>query len=1097
MLIRANGGNSGIGDYLREGIKNGREHTRDELDHRIVLEGNLHATELIINTMDTNAERYLHITLSFKEDHIDNDVMSNIVTEFKSFAMKAYHEDEYDFYAEAHVPKIKSLTDKKTNTLIERKPHIHVVIPEHNLVTNKRLDPFGKIELNTRYIDAFQETMNEKYGLASPKMNIRSDFTDESTVIERSKGDSFKGANKAIKEAVLEHVMTLPPSTLTDLSQHLTEQGYEVKVRNKGKDKSYLNIKAQGKSKGINLKDTVFTERFLSLPPDQKQNHLSDNTSHDYVAPDNNAHYQATEKHHSDLVHWNEQRAHEVRHITRRNRATYKAMSTQEKTAFISQKKKEFLDDGNSIPVRTQRDCVADINRNLDAAKRHLLDAKRHCGGIESGARNIAHRRDLQSLRAVIQRYTGHQEPPWTPPERVTGHNCVIQQIKSDIQESDSEKRLAPDIAHIKQQLNASNLLRDLSQSHGLVPQKYTITQGKEGGDRIACGTRNLNVADFLTKEMGLSWKEAKQQLEQSYERQHDPSFSPSTEHDRSHFTEQWQPSHKIERKQAWKAQYRNEKTLRFSINHSFKTEKNAIYADSTLSKADRNIALSISRMNKIIADMEYIEHRQWDREQLKQLYPDLITAQYQRFEQRHISTESQLMKNNINGIIEEHGAAPYEFNSQNKANYYVKLTLPDNQSKTVWGLGLKEAIEKSAVKTGQSISLTNLGKDINTTRNNWEITQIKETQSSIKEDIKQAISLSDEAIKLEKKGFETQADDKHHDALMLMYSITKHSKTNPFNEQIHPLLHRTFIKVNSEQTIPLEKEISNVPPIHQPEPITKAILDKQLEASRLLIMYPKLKELGINPEHISKTEKGDRIQFDDKSLTVTQLMKETHQFQPKQIIKELTPIYSAQENDKQRVAEYTARYLNDPTNKLATNKEKPIELTIQSPQKEKEISQINNINTEEERKKTQTKRPPLRPQNYDNITHKTDDKGHVTYAMDKKTIVVDRGDNVHIAQNSDKAIEIGLRLSMEKFGKTLDVRGTDEYKEKVAEVAVKNKLSIQFSDPKMNELMKEKEQQFKNAENVVQKAERDYKQDNEPQKAPEMNKQKSHGFER
>lgn len=1022
MLIRANGGRSGIGDYLREGIKNGREHTRDELDQRIVLEGNLHATELIISTMNPEAQRYLHITLSFKEDHIDNDVMNNIVTEFKSFAMKAYHEDEYDFYAEAHVPKIKSLTDKKTNALIERKPHIHVVIPEHNLVTNKRLEPFGRVELNTKYIDAFQETMNEKYGLASPKMNIRSDFTDESTVIERSKGDSFKGANKAIKEAVLEHVMALPPSNLTDLSQHLVEQGYEVKVRNKGKDNSYLNIKAQGESKGINLKDTVFTERFLSLPTDQKQEHLSDNTSHDYVAPDNNAHYQATEKHHSDLVVWNEQRAHEVRHVRFRNRATYKAMSTQEKTAFINQKKKEFLDDGNSIPIRTQRDCVADINRNLDAAKRHLLDAKRHCGGIESGARNIAHRRDLQNLRAVIQRYTGHQEPPWTPPERATGHNCVIQQIKSDIQESDSEKRLAPDIAHIKQQLNASNLLRDLSQSHGLVPQKYTITQGKEGGDRIACGTRNLNVADFLTKEMGLSWKEAKQQLEQSYERQHDPTFTPSTEHDRTHFTEQWQPSHKIERKQAWKAQYRNEKTQRFSINHSFKTEKNAIYADSTLSKTDRNIALSISRMNKIIADMEHIEHRQWDREQLKQHYPDLVTAQYQRFEQRHIPTESLLMKNTTQGIIEEHGAAPYEFNPQNKANYYVKLTLPDNQSKTVWGLGLKEAIEKTAVKTGQSISLTNVGKDINTTRNNWEITP-----------------------------------------------------TQPIEPQ----------------------QMNKAEPTLQPEPITKAILDKQLEASRLLIMYPKLKELGINAEHISKTEKGDRIQFNDKSLSVTQLMKETHQFQPKQIMTELTPIYSAQENDKQRVAEYTARYLNDPINKLEPTKESPIELTIQSPQKEKETPQINNINTEEERKKTQTKRPPLRPQNYDNITHKTDDKGHVTYAMDKKTIVVDRGDNVHIAQNSDKAIEIGLRLSMEKFGKTLDVRGTNEYKEKVTEVAVKNKLSIQFSDPKMNELMKEKEQQFKNAENVVQKAERDYKQENEPQKAPEMDKQKSHGFER
>ncbi len=145
MLVRVGGGNAGIGDYLRNGIKNGREHTRDELDHRIILEGNLNATELIIDGIDTDAERYLHITLSFKEDHVDNDVMSSIVTEFKTFAMKAYSEDEYDFYAEAHVPKIKSLVDKKTKDLIERKPHIHIVIPKTNLQTNKQENRFGPV----------------------------------------------------------------------------------------------------------------------------------------------------------------------------------------------------------------------------------------------------------------------------------------------------------------------------------------------------------------------------------------------------------------------------------------------------------------------------------------------------------------------------------------------------------------------------------------------------------------------------------------------------------------------------------------------------------------------------------------------------------------------------------------------------------------------------------------------------------------------------------------------------------------------------------------------------------------------------------------
>ncbi len=85
----------------------------------------------------------------------------------------------------------------------------------------------------------------------------------------------------------------------------------------------------------------------------------------------------------------------------------------------------------------------------------------------------------------------------------------------------------------------------------------------------------------------------------------------------------------------------------------------------------------------------------------------------------------------------------------------------------------------------------------------------------------------------------------------------------------------------------------------------------------------------------------------------------------------------------------------------------------------------------------------------------------------------------------------------MEKFGKTLDIRGTEEYKEKLVEVAVKNKLDIQFSDPKLNEMMKEKVQQFRDGENVIQKAERQYKKDNEPQKSHDLDKEKSHDHNR
>lgn len=44
MLIRVSGYNTGAQEYLEQGNKSGREFTRDELDHRLIIEGQLSVT---------------------------------------------------------------------------------------------------------------------------------------------------------------------------------------------------------------------------------------------------------------------------------------------------------------------------------------------------------------------------------------------------------------------------------------------------------------------------------------------------------------------------------------------------------------------------------------------------------------------------------------------------------------------------------------------------------------------------------------------------------------------------------------------------------------------------------------------------------------------------------------------------------------------------------------------------------------------------------------------------------------------------------------------------------------------------------------------
>ena len=134
MLIRISGGIQGIKEYLENGKKQGRDFSRDELDERVILAGDLEATDVVIRRMANDGEKYIHVTIAFKEDEIDRETMMAVAREFEEFAFVAYDKDEYSFYTEAHLPKIKSYTNERTGEFVERKPHIHCIIPKINLL---------------------------------------------------------------------------------------------------------------------------------------------------------------------------------------------------------------------------------------------------------------------------------------------------------------------------------------------------------------------------------------------------------------------------------------------------------------------------------------------------------------------------------------------------------------------------------------------------------------------------------------------------------------------------------------------------------------------------------------------------------------------------------------------------------------------------------------------------------------------------------------------------------------------------------------------------------------------------------------------------
>ncbi|BCF95384.1 LPD7 domain-containing protein [Paraburkholderia largidicola] len=339
MLIRVRGYHAGIKDYLEDGQKKDRDMQRDEMDERVMLAGDLQLTHDIIESIDTDAERYLTVTLSFKEDYVAPEVLQDIVREFERFAFAAYEPSEYVMYAEAHLPKIKAYTNRKNGEPVERKPHVHIVIPATNLLSGTRLEPFGLVDTNTKFIDAFQEHINHKYGLASPKDNRRVEFTDASEMISRYKGDVFEGSNSDAKARILEAVMSRDIRSYDDFKTVLAEFG-ETRTRNAGKPGEYENVKLDGAPRGINLKEYVFSREFVELTADQKNEALNARYKPQYDAAGDP---QATPAPLLALIQeWENVRSKEVKYLNGAFRARYREMSAEEQQQVLAERESRF-----------------------------------------------------------------------------------------------------------------------------------------------------------------------------------------------------------------------------------------------------------------------------------------------------------------------------------------------------------------------------------------------------------------------------------------------------------------------------------------------------------------------------------------------------------------------------------------------------------------------------------------------------------------------------------------------------------------------------------------------------------------------------------
>lgn len=605
MLIRVRGGKAGVFRYLRDGIKSGREWTRDQLDERVVLAGDMRLAESVVNAMSNDGQRYLHITLAFKEDQVPLETLQAITDEFQRFCMSAFRLDEYSLYAEAHLPRIKAYTNKRTGKEVIRKPHIHLVLPQLNLLTHQHLNPLGRVEYQVRYLEAFQEYINAKYGLASPRDNRRVQFTDESTLLSRQKGDIFDGIGSDLKRKILDAMLERGVESFASFENLVAEFGV-TRVRNEGRPNAYLNVRPEGATKGVNLKDFVFTPAFIAMPIAEKRKYLANDAQRraaeaaEYVSPQSSrpSPTEITDR----LAEWHEIRARELKYINSGSRARYAAYKAADRAG-----KKTMLDEREAAFYQK-------YDQGADAEPQDVLLDELDFGDAGDPAA-VAEVEDL----------------PTREPE------SVIEQLFVEHRKETVEAELASsnEYTQIKQNLSAALLLARLSHTHGVVPEKYPVTKGTDGGDRIQCGSRKLNVSDFLTKELHLPWPEAEAMLRDAYAAQQASVAVQSREEIRSHFWQAYRqtwPARRADKEKDWVAQKASEAGRRAQIKAEYLRDRAGIKADLDKSPAERKAAYSLASMRKTLESAKLYQQIALERQALREKHQQPGREGYQLF---------------------------------------------------------------------------------------------------------------------------------------------------------------------------------------------------------------------------------------------------------------------------------------------------------------------------------------------------------------------------------------------------------------------------------------------------------------------------------
>ena len=265
MLIRISQSSRGIEHYFETGKKQGREATRDALDQRVHLSGDLQtfaATTAYSRKNKDWKNHYWHVTASFAIDNndLDDETLRAISADMMAYYFTGYNFDSVSHAAEAHRPKIQSFFNEKTGQYDQRLLHIHNAIAKYDLTTGNqiRMTPFSQSADR-----AFQSFLCQKYGLIDPVDRIREVPQTKKDIISRFKAGT--GLSKQTKVAELRKLFSELVNDAESLEQAkklLIATGFidSVIFKSQKSGNKYFQVTTTLSTRNINLRGKGFEQ---------------------------------------------------------------------------------------------------------------------------------------------------------------------------------------------------------------------------------------------------------------------------------------------------------------------------------------------------------------------------------------------------------------------------------------------------------------------------------------------------------------------------------------------------------------------------------------------------------------------------------------------------------------------------------------------------------------------------------------------------------------------------------------------------------------------------------------------------------------------